>query len=229
MSKFKGRGLFIGALVCASFIGFQNCSKANFQTDAGASLRAASTTATVPSFTGGNDGTYTPPSSSSPSSSTPSTGTPSDSNPQPSVVGGPSDSNPNSNANQPPTAGGPSSSAPSSNSGTVGDAPDSSQTTADLVECDMGTPSYKVILEGGLLSDHSNASSTRICMSETACLSIINAYAAARNCTLASGAATTPSATGQCTEIFPGSKGTCHNAQVLTDGDVANLLLTLAQ
>jgi hypothetical protein len=65
-------------------------------------------------------------------------------------------------------------------------------------------------------------------MSEFACLELVNGYAAARNCSLNSGPATTPGSNAQCTERFPGSRGTCHNATVLSDAEVMELLAGMA-
>jgi hypothetical protein len=65
-------------------------------------------------------------------------------------------------------------------------------------------------------------------MSANACLTLINAYAVARGCTVEPGAPTTPGATGQCTERFAGSFGTCHNASVISDEEVASLLESMA-
>ncbi len=99
-----------------------------------------------------------------------------------------------------------------------------------LVECQVEHPNWKVIQgPSRVLADHSNSSRTRICMSENACLKLINSYAVARGCSLQTGAATSAGATGQCTEIFPGSKGTCHNAAVLSDDAVAKLLTAMGQ
>src|SRR5437868_6849241 len=95
---------------------------------------------------------------------------------------------------------------------------------AGLVECQLGSPNAKIILNSDFETG-SNASATRICMSKNACLSIFNAYAAARSCSLSSGAATASAPAGtQCTQVFPGSKGTCHNAKALTDTQVKDML-----
>ncbi|WP_413587097.1 hypothetical protein [Bdellovibrio sp. HCB274] len=96
-----------------------------------------------------------------------------------------------------------------------------------LVECEINHPNAKVTLMESLMPG-SNAQSSRICMSKHACLELINEYAVQRDCTLNPGAATSPSSNGiQCTKIFPGSKGTCHNAQVLSDSQVEGLLVVL--
>lgn len=105
---------------------------------------------------------------------------------------------------------------------------DSSQ-VADLVECQLGSPNAKIVLNEDFKIG-SNNSATRICMSKKSCLETFNAYAAARNCTLASGAPTTQAPQGtQCTQIFPGSKGTCHNAKVLQDAEVEAMLTEMAK
>lgn len=101
---------------------------------------------------------------------------------------------------------------------------DESEGEDDLVECDLGGPNSKVILSGNLKKG-SNASSTRVCMSENACLTIINAFAAQRDCSLAQTAGASNSPTSeQCTQIFPGSRGTCKNASKLADDQVAAIL-----
>ncbi len=93
----------------------------------------------------------------------------------------------------------------------------------ESVECEIGWPNNKVSLSSDLQSGSSNGQSTRICMSENACLNIINTYAEARNCQLSLGSPTSNMQTA-CTKVFPGSEGTCKNAQPLTDDDVTNLL-----
>ncbi len=75
------------------------------------------------------------------------------------------------------------------------------------VECDLGSPSVKIVLTEtgkGLDSSQSNAETTRVCMSPAACESI-NTY-------------------DQGAQAFPGSNGTCHDAELLTDAQVASLL-----
>jgi hypothetical protein len=98
-----------------------------------------------------------------------------------------------------------------------------------VVECGLGEACMKVVLTGKLLGEPSNSSSSRVCMSKNACLNLINAYAVTHTCTLDAGAATTPKGSGQCTQVFPGSEGTCNNATVLSDAQVNALLATLGQ
>ena len=95
-----------------------------------------------------------------------------------------------------------------------------------VIECELGAPNVKITLSQDL-SGGSNAENSRVCMSENACLNLVNTYAEARNCSLSLGLPTTLSAQN-CTGIFPGSKGTCHKAQVLSDDEVANLLKKMA-
>ncbi|MEQ1877650.1 MAG: hypothetical protein ABL958_13480 [Bdellovibrionia bacterium] len=95
-----------------------------------------------------------------------------------------------------------------------------------LVECQLASPSQKVVLSE-TFQQGSNTRRTRVCMSENACLVLLNAYTAERGCSLSKGAATTPGATAQCTEIFPGSKGTCKNAAVVTDEGLSAILTTM--
>jgi len=103
--------------------------------------------------------------------------------------------------------------------------PNDSVASGKIVECQMLHPNRKIVLSSDLEMSPSNASSTRVCMSEKACLDIINDYAVTHNCSLAPGkdsAAADPQL--QCTEIFPGSKGTCHNATILSDQQVVDQL-----
>ncbi len=65
-------------------------------------------------------------------------------------------------------------------------------------------------------------------MSRHACLDVLNTYAADRSCSMATGAPSTPSSGAACTKIFPGSKGTCHNAAVISDADVDAVLARMA-
>jgi hypothetical protein len=101
-------------------------------------------------------------------------------------------------------------------------------TSASIVECDLKRPNSKVIYSSSSLGVGSNAKASRACMSEKACLSLINDYASVRNCSLLPGAPSTAKSASQCTAIFPGSKGTCKNAKVLTDAEVTDLLTKMA-
>lgn len=99
----------------------------------------------------------------------------------------------------------------------------------DLVECEISGANAKVILgKSKLLEIGSNDSATRVCMTENACLNLVNSYAAGHDASLALGAAKSNSQT-QVAKIFPGSKGTCKNALPLTDTSVAALLAAMAQ
>lgn len=103
-----------------------------------------------------------------------------------------------------------------------------SSSKSDLVECQMLHPNKKVILSYELLVQHGNSSSVRVCMSTNACLKLINAFAVQHSCSLdASAPAAQADSQRQCTEIFPGSKGTCNNATVLSDAQVSELLSKL--
>ncbi|WP_413288098.1 hypothetical protein [Bdellovibrio sp. HCB337] len=97
----------------------------------------------------------------------------------------------------------------------------------DLVECQMLHPNKKVVLGSEFEVSPSNSSSHRVCMSRHACLDLINAYAIRHECSLAPGAGQDANQV-QCTEIFPGSKGTCHNATILSDDQVSEILDLLA-
>lgn len=97
----------------------------------------------------------------------------------------------------------------------------------NLVECDMGRANSKIILNSFLKASPSNSSATRVCMSENACLKIINEFAAKRDCSL-SNSASAPSGK-QCTDIFPGSRGTCKNAAKISDAQVADILKSMEQ
>jgi hypothetical protein len=107
---------------------------------------------------------------------------------------------------------------------------DSQEETADdnLVECDMGRANSKIILGGNLNLSPSNASSSRVCMSENACLKIINDFAAKRDCNL-SKPISAGSSDHQCTQVFPGSRGTCKNAAKISDAEVAEILKNMQQ
>lgn len=98
----------------------------------------------------------------------------------------------------------------------------------DLVECQILHPNNKVVLASDFEMRHSNSSSIRVCMSRRACLDIVNEYAARHKCSLLAGPGADPADPQlQCTEIFPGSKGTCHNARKLSEQQVADQLNAL--
>lgn len=103
---------------------------------------------------------------------------------------------------------------------------DQGKDKSGLVECELIHPNQKVILSGVFLKG-SNNSATRVCMSEHACLRIINEYASKRDCTLSLGASSEAASETQCTKIFPGSKGTCHNAAVVSDENVMGILSSM--
>ncbi len=96
-----------------------------------------------------------------------------------------------------------------------------------LVECELGGSNSKIILANNFAVG-SNAQPTRICMSENACLKLINSYAQVRNCSLSLGGASSAKCSSDCTQVFPGSQGTCKNAQALSDQDVTNLLINMS-
>lgn len=96
---------------------------------------------------------------------------------------------------------------------------------ADFIECELGSANNKIILSSNLVLG-SNAQATRLCMSENACLNLVNAYASARNCAISTGAPAQVALnrSNACTAIFPGSKGTCKNANVISDDQVVKIL-----
>lgn len=96
-----------------------------------------------------------------------------------------------------------------------------------LVECELGSASSKIIMDQ-VFKIGSNKSSSRVCMSQKACLEIINAYAGPRNCTLTPGDESGPLTGASCTKVFPGSKGTCKNAMIMTDAQVTAVLQEMA-
>lgn len=101
--------------------------------------------------------------------------------------------------------------------------------SADLVECEIMGANAKVILgKSKMLEIGSNASATRVCMTENACLKMVNSYAAGHDGTLALGAAKSTSQS-QVAKIFPGSQGTCKNALPLTDATVSKLLVAMSK
>ena len=92
----------------------------------------------------------------------------------------------------------------------------------DKIECVVGH-NFRIALKVKLEESHSNSSESRLCMSEHACLNLVNAYATRRNCELKSGHETS-NPSGDCTHIFQGSKGTCKNAHIAKDDDVKEIL-----
>lgn len=123
-------------------------------------------------------------------------------------------------------------------------------TDQDIVECDMGASnqiielaatdpkiflvgsSNQLVNNGDPNSNDNSGDGTetgRVCMSQNACLVLMNSYASVRSCTLHTGAATASSTATQCTAIFPGSLGTCKNATIVSDSQVAAILMTMGQ
>ena len=105
---------------------------------------------------------------------------------------------------------------------------DASIDSIDAVECELISSNQKIIL-GEVLQIGSNKQASRVCMSENACLRLINAYASQRDCNLSAGASSLAASEAQCTKIFPGSKGTCRNATLISDERVTEILNTMAK
>lgn len=214
------------SLLLVVLFGYQNCSQTHFTSAMdGAVLKAE----TLPADTSspGDDGQVIIPGDSADPSPTPvvsptpaATPTPAASPSPDDKKGGPKDKDPSS---MPPQAGGPgdSSKPPQAGGNNGKDGSDQS----DLVECQMLHPNKKVVLSYELFVQHGNSSKVRVCMSTNACLKLINAFAVQHSCSLDASAPMAAADAGrQCTEIFPGSKGTCHNASVLSDDQVTELL-----
>lgn len=108
-----------------------------------------------------------------------------------------------------------------------------SKDPTELVECVIKKSNAKILLAGSLKAGTSNRSSTRVCVSAHACLGLINGYIESRGGSLTTGPASTSSlhsgASNQCTAVFPGSKGTCKNAQVLSDTEVNGILAEMGK
>lgn len=101
--------------------------------------------------------------------------------------------------------------------------------SSDLIECEIMGANAKVVLgKSKLLEIGSNASATRVCMTENACLKMVNSYAAGHGGSLALGEAKAANES-QVAKIFPGSKGTCKNALPLTDATVQKLLAAMVK
>lgn len=188
------------SLMLVVLFGYQNCSQTHFSSDMDGAMLKAETISD--DRAAGDDGQV--------GDGVEATPTPVPSATPDDKKGGPKDSS------LPPQAGGK-------------DKTDGSD-TSDLVECQMLHPNKKVVLAYELLVQHGNNSSVRVCMSTNACLKLINEFAVQHSCSLdASAPMAQADAQRQCTEIFPGSKGTCHNATIVSDEQVSELLKKLSQ
>jgi len=205
VSKNKNLGMMTSLLVMGfTFVAFQNCSRASFKVadeNLGV-LKAVSVDSSSASDTSpGDDGNVT----SSVPDVAPTPVPDVAPTPVPDVASTPAPQYPGKNPQQ------------------------GEEDSSSLIECELGHPNKKVIY-GESFAPGSNASATRACMSEDSCLKVINAYAAVRGCELNPGPATSEaSPNSQCTKIFPGSKGTCHNAKILSDDDVVKILENMGQ
>lgn len=207
-------------------LGFQNCSKTRFTDTSGATILKTADIAEGDVSQPGDDGVVPGDGQDVPPAA-PGDGDVADT---PSPTSSPTDGvvkgNPNPKFNDVPQDGdvppaGGKKDQPS-------DQPTDGQEVADLVECQMLHPNKKIILAPEFEVSPSNKSATRVCMSRHACLELINAYAVKHDCSLATGAGQEAASDLQCTEIFPGSKGTCHNATILSDDQVSGILDVLA-
>lgn len=246
---------FAAILTTAGFLGvvllgFQNCSQTRFTQDPGFSILKTEGASDSSSSTPGDDGVIAgDPNSPPPGSDIP----PEDDTVVPPPPGDSADVPPpppgdSADVPPPPPPGDSSSNPPvdepsnqvgdnnnNNGGGNNGDHPvppqqppsSGSQESADLVECQMLRPSKKIILSPEFVVSSSNASSSRVCMSRHACLELVNAYASEHNCSLAAGPGQEAEAK-QCTGVFPGSRGTCRNAAILSDAQVMDILNHLA-
>ncbi len=214
------RAIVIAIVMSATALFFQNCGKVGFN-----SLNPNPTLATQSTTTPTTPTTPTVPPQTAPT--TPNTPTA----PAPNVT--------NTNTNPPTTStvtdnDGDDTVTNSNKPNCTGNESDDNDKTADdsdLVECDLGA-NAKVILNTSAVTQaigegSSNEQSTRVCMSRHACLDLVNAYAQTHNCSLVIGSVTTPNNTSTCTQIFPGSEGTCQDAQILSDNAVESILATM--
>ncbi len=196
--------LILAASAACIVVAFQNCSPVNFKEDTPAVFRLQSTELSSP-VDGSSDIADIPMNSEAP--------TYSDSTPSKKEL----DNSGSDHAADRPTGG---KKVPETN--------DSSVNSAALVECELIAPNKKIVLDSSLKVG-SNASETRTCMSEYACLRLINAYSAKRNCELTVGASELSDSEAQCTKIFPGSKGTCKKAGLLDDSQVEAILAQMGK
>lgn len=213
------KGLTIGAASLVCIIAFQNCSPANFVGQAGNPVVFTSMTPDAaedlvrdPGIDPNTDGDSDP-------VSDPVAGPVSDpvsdpvAGPVSDPVADPVVSDPGKRPSKDPISD---------------EEPENQSESSNLVECELIHPNQKVILSGVFMKG-SNNSATRVCMSENACLKLINEYASKRDCTLGLGASSESASETQCTKIFPGSKGTCHNAAVISDDNVMGILNSMQQ
>jgi len=214
MTNFQRSSLFLSIAASVTLVlGFQNCTNTRFTSNLdGAVLKAEALPVDSVVRDEGDDGQTVAPGDVPPNPEPPID--------DPSSTPPPDDKKADSGHPDAPSAGG----------SPQGDGPSDSDQATGLVECQMLHPNKKIVLSYEFEVKHTNSSSVRACMSRNACLSLINAYAVANSCSLVPGE---PNSAGsnqaQCTEIFPGSKGTCHNATVLSDEDVLSLLKKMSE
>lgn len=231
MSTSKKTSLLLFALGMggAILIGFQNCSQARFMPTADSMvLRTEEPSDLGAGGVGDGSGAgvpFPPDDSSVPPGASPSPNpdvSPNpDASPNPDPGASPSP-NPNPDVSPNPSPGASPNPDPSAS-------PTPVVAQGDLVECQMLHPNRKIVLGEDLKQSPSNRSSTRVCMSGAACLQIINAYAVRHSCSLAYGEGEDPADPQlQCTEIFPGTNGTCNNARILSDDEVRENLEILS-
>ncbi|MBS1970798.1 MAG: hypothetical protein JSU04_10845 [Bdellovibrionales bacterium] len=201
------------SLTLVVLFGYQNCSQTHFSSDLdGAVLKAEA----IPDdgHTAGDDGQVLMPPGDGVQPTPTATPTPAPTATPDDKKGGPKDP-----SSLPPQAGG-------KDKDKTSDGTD----VSGLVECQMLHPNKKVVLSYELFVQHGNSTSVRVCMSENACLKLINAFAVQHSCSLDASAPMAQADAGrQCTEIFPGSKGTCHNASIVTDAQVSELLKKMGE
>lgn len=214
MSKVK-KGVFLvstAGVLTAILLGFQNCSKTQFTEATGGSvLKTEAAEEGSGNTSAGDDGSMADVPDSPNAANTPdsTSDVPDTQHPSQANNGGKKDR-------------------PEEDDSTSSEDEEDSVAAADIVECQMLHPNRKIVLGPEIEISSSNAASSRVCMSRSACLELVNAYANRHDCSLAAGAGQDPTEARQCTEIFPGSKGTCNHAKILADAEVTEILNILA-
>lgn len=91
-----------------------------------------------------------------------------------------------------------------------------------FIECHIPS-NQKFVTLGKIFDSGSNSVNSRVCMSEEACLTLVNSYLAARDCQF-DGLKGSGGSDRQCTQVFPGSKGTCRNAVLVDDQKIVQII-----
>ncbi len=93
----------------------------------------------------------------------------------------------------------------------------------DKVECEIA-PNVRIALSTDFDDSRAHGQNGKLCMSQHACLVLINEFMSKRNCEMRAGPEHGNAKPFSCTKAYNDNFGSCHNARKISDDDVRNVL-----